>query len=443
MSDVEGIVLHTILRNPDENVLAIWPRLKTQFFNSDYSQIYVAISKYYNKYQQIPSFESLKITTRDQSLVTKLQALELLSVTEDIDIDIAVEALKDQFTQEETLNQLSTFVDKITSYDTQETKQKLGEILQHLDELTDSSEEIFLMNDIVTFDKEEIHSRCMLGLNNQFDSSSGGVPLTQLFMIGGHRGAGKSVVCCNIAINQYDQGNVSLYFSIEMRFREVFNRYLSIMSGIDYSKIELDRCTSYELTEIAKIRKDMFTDSEEVFQDYLRHGNYDKFETSLISSKKLKQNNQLITVDNQSLTLADIDMNVQRFKNKHGDKLKVVIVDYVNQIQIPDIYDWKSQIHLSKKLKDIARKHDVVMVTPYQIDKSGEARFAKGILDAADTSIILENRGEYINFKSTKTRGLKAFDFNAPCMWDCLRILPEDAIILENDKESKESSRDI
>lgn len=446
MADVASIVLHSILKNPD-SAIEILPKLKVQFFNSEYSQIYLSISKYYNKYQKIPSFELLKITTRDQSLLLKISALELLPISDDIDLDIAVEALADQFTQDECLDKLSNFVDKLDTYDSEEVKLKLAEVVQHLEEQTNTSEEIFLLSDIVMFDEDEIRNRIPLGLNNTFDANTGGLALTELIMVGGNRGDGKTVVGCNIAVNQFEQDNSVLFFSIEMRFREIFNRYISILSGVNHNSIKLNRCSEEEMFSVAKARAKMFKDSNEVLADYQKHKDYKKFELDLISSKQLT-NNQIITVDNQGLTLADIDLNIQKFKMQHGDRLKTVVVDYVNQIATDDLYDWKTQIMLSKKLKDLAVKHNVLMITPYQTDKTGEARFAKGLLDAADVAISLSNKGEYIEFDSTKTRGIPSFKFNAPCEWNSLKILPTDAIIDEHDADSdsdknKEKSNDL
>ena len=137
--------------------------------------------------------------------------------------------------------------------------------------------------------------------------------------------------------------------------------------------------------------------------------------------------------------MADIDLNITKFKMQFGDKLKVVVVDYVNQIQTPDIFDWKNQISMSKGLKALARKHDIVMVTPYQTDTSGEARFAKGLLDAADVAANLEANDDFITFTSTKTRNIAPFQFNAPINWDTFALSPTDAII-ESDGEGAEDS---
>ena len=214
-----------------------------------------------------------------------------------------------------------------------------------------------------------------------------------------------------------------------MRGREIFNRFMSILSGVNNSNIRKMDCDENQLGKLATVRADMFIDAEEVYRDYIKHKNYEKFEIDLIRSKKLKLDNQLIIVDNQNLSLADIDMNIQKFKNQFGDKLKTVVVDYINQISIPDIYDWKTQIMLSNKLKEFARKYEIVMVTPYQIDKSGEARFSKGILDKADVAMILEKHEAHINIKSTKTRDIAPFEFNAPVTWNTFAMSAQDAII--------------
>lgn len=442
MSDVQGIILHSILKDPDASI-EVWPKLKARFFNSDYNQIYSAIFKHYNKYHKLPSFEELKITNREDSTVQKVRALELLSVSEDIDADIAVEALIDQFTQDEALTEISGFLDKLPTLDSIETKKSFAEILQHLEEQTNNAEDIILMNDVFVIDDEEIHNKVPLGLNNQLDASTGGFALSELIMIGGHRGSGKTVAACNVATNQYSQGNIGLVFSIEMRYREIFNRFISILARVDSSRLRRMCCNPDELDRIAQVRSEMFVDSDEVYQDFLKHKTYEKFEIDLIKSKRLKPDNQLIIIDNQNLTLADIDMNIQKFKNQFGDKLKTVIVDYVNQINIPKIYEWQTQITLSKTLKDLARKYDILMVTPYQTDTTGEARFAKGILDAADVAANLTANKEqsYIAFESTKTRNIPPFKFNSPVDWQTFEMLPTDAVIEDESADEEKTHK--
>ena len=268
--------------------------------------------------------------------------------------------------------------------------------------------------------------------------------LTNLIMIGGHRGSGKTVAACNICTNHYERGDSTMFFSIEMRAREINNRFMSILSGVSNKSLRNMSCTPQELLKIARTRANFFDDAEEVFQDYVKHANFKQFEIDLVKTKKLKPDNQIILIDNSRLTLADIDLNIQKFKQKHGDSLKSVVVDYVNQIVVSDKYDWKQQIALSNALKEMGNKHDVLMITPYQTDKTGEARFAKGLLDSADVAINLTNKTEYINFKSTKTRGIAPFDFNSPIEWDTFKLSPEDAIVsTEGDSDGGEDARDV
>lgn len=449
MSDIAGIILHNVLKNP-ENAAEIWPKLKLYHFDSNYSQIYISILRHYDKYNKIPNFEELKITTRDAVLLNKIRALELFPIPEDLDLSIVLEALLDNYTQEETLKELSLFLDKITQYDSSDIKRKFGEILLHLEETTDTSAEICLMNDMFVLDEHEEYNKIPLGLNNRIDARDGGTALTELLMLGGFRKSGKTVVACNITTNQYMQGNIGLFFSIEMRKREIFNRFISILAQVDSSRLRKMVSTEEELLKIAKVRSGMFVDSEEVYQDYIKHNDYKKFEIDLIKSKKLKPDNQLIIVDNQHLTLAELDMNIQKFKNMFGDKLRTVVVDYLNTMEIANKYDWQTQLSISDKFKELARKYEIVMVTPYQIDKSGEARFSRGILDKVDVAMNIEPHDKYIEFKSTAVRNIAPFEFKSPIDWTTFAMEATDApeeveaeVEIINDSKKKESSRDL
>lgn len=445
VNDAAGIVLYNILKNPVEAV-DIWPKIKIHFFEKEHLPIYVAISKYYNKYNSLPSFSDLILTTREENLLTRLYILKDSDVPEDLDPNIAVDALIDEFTQREVLDKISIFVDKVLTYDTSEIKENISKILLDLDEKTQNSEQIYGMNEIYLIDKEEEHKRIPLGINNTLDAKNMGVALTELIMFGGYRGSGKSNIACNIADNQIEQGNSCLYFSIEMRYREVFNRMLSIRTGIPNNLLLKNQCSKDDYIKIANARRSYFEDTDDIFNKFLHHEDYEKFEIDLLRTKELKKNNQLIIVDNQFLTPTEIDLTIQKYKTKYEDNLKLVIVDYVNQINVPDIYDWKTQILLSKHLKNMARKHDVVLVTPYQTDKQGEARLSKGILDAADIAANLtafkeEDGSGYINIKSTKTRNISNFEINCPMNWNTLKISPEDAIIESTSESTEEKTQ--
>lgn len=425
--DVSAVVLQKLL---SEQNLDIWSKLKLVYIDPSYSSLYTAINKHYDKYGSIPSFEDLELTVREGVASRTLAAVKLTE-TPDVSAEVAFDALIDTYTQSETIKLLDKFVDKLPVYDTNEIKDNLASIALTIEEKTHTSEKVFTMSDMMMFvhpdDMEK--ERVYLGINNTFDSVLGGVARQELILIGGKRGSGKSITSSNIFVNQYEAGNSSIYFSIEMTAYETMQRNMSILANVNLQNLKQNKLTEDEILRVVKARAGMFSGADEVVLDFMRHRDRYKFEETLVRNFTLKEDNQMIIVDDRDLTLSSIDLHLGKMKSKFGDKLKVAVVDYVNQIQLEgaDIYDWKPQIEVSKRLKNLARKYEVVMVSPYQIDATGEARFAKGILDAADIALVMEahdKESQAISFETTKIRGGKEMSFTCPIDWDTLRISP-------------------
>lgn len=426
--DTSAVVLNKLLA---EQNLELWARLKLVFLDPAYSSLYSAINKHYEKYHSVPSFDDLALTIREGPASKTLATLRLTEVP-DVSAEIALDALIDQYTQNETVKLLDKFVDKLPLYDTNEIKENLSTIAMTIEEKTHTSEKVFTMADMMLFrhpddlEKERVY----LGLNNTFDAVLGGVARQELILIGGKRGSGKSITSSNIFINQYENGNSSIYFSIEMTAYEVMERNLSILANVDLQRLKQNKLTDDEVLKVVKARAGMFLEADQTVLDFLRHRDRFKFEEALVRNHQLKPDNQMIIVDDRDLTISSIDLHIGKAKAKFGDKLQVVVVDYLNQIVIEgaDMYDWKPQIEVSKKLKNLARKYEVVLVSPYQIDATGEARFAKGILDAADIALVMEahdKSSNAISFETTKIRGGKEMKFTSPIDWETLRISPQ------------------
>ena len=218
--DISGLVLNKILANPTAGLEA-WAKLKISFFGAEYTSIYSAIARYYSKHSNLPSFDDLEISIRDPLLKTKLIALSNLESPAEVSLELLTDSIINEYTQSEVLKKLDLFVDNITLLDTEDIKQELANILLHLEEKTHTSEKVCLMSDINVIEQEEVKAiQVPLGFNNTFDAEVRATT-SELIMLGGLRGSGKSVVAVNITKNQYEQGNVGLYFSIEMKQREV------------------------------------------------------------------------------------------------------------------------------------------------------------------------------------------------------------------------------
>lgn len=426
--DTSAVVLHKLLT---EQNLEIWAKLKLVFLDAAYSSLYSAINRHYEKYHSVPSFDDLALTLREGPASKTLATLRLADVPE-VSAEVALDALIDQYTQNETVKLLDKFIDKLPLYDTNEIKENLATIAMTVEEKTHTSEKVFTMADMMLFrHPDELEKeRVYLGLNNTFDAVLGGVARQELILIGGKRGSGKSITSSNIFINQYEAGNSAIYFSIEMTAHEVVERNLSILANVNLQRLKQNKLTDEELLKLVRARAGMFVDADQTVLEYMRHRDKYKFEEQLVRNHQLKPDNQMIIVDDRDLTISSIDLHIGKAKAKFGDKLKVVVVDYVNQIVLEgsDMYDWKPQIEVSKKLKNLARKYEIVLVSPYQIDASGEARFAKGILDAADIALVMEahdKNSQAVSFETTKIRGGKEMTFTCPIDWDTLRISPQ------------------
>jgi len=204
-----------------------------------------------------------------------------------------------------------------------------------------------------------------------------------------------------------------------------------MLSKVPYASIRKNRLDSKELNAVAKVRAEMFQHSDSIYEEFLDNRNPLEFERKLTSECKLKDDNQIIIVDDRSLSLTSIDLQLQKAKAQFGDSLGLVVVDYVNQLDTglgKEIYDWQSQIYASKKLKEFARKYDVALVTPYQIDDSGQTRFAKGLLDSPDSAFLINAHSKEdnaITFTSTKVRSGPDIEFTSTMNWDTLKLGPQ------------------
>lgn len=398
--------------------------------------IYSAVEQFYEKHSKFPSFSSFDVIHRSEKILSKIASIEKLEVDSEITLDIVVDALVNEHIQTEALSKIESLVKSITLLDAEEIKNEFNNISIELEEQSANTGSVNKMSDFLISTGDEVClDQTFLGINDFIDKDVK-IMSTELIMLGGERGSGKSVVATNMSAYQYKIGGVGLIFSIEMRKREVFNRSMSMLSGVSNARLRSGELTEDDFNKLAIVRKDMFLDSDSIFEKYTETKDFRQFELELVKHKKLKEDNQLIIVDNQHLTIADIDSIITKQKAIFGKKLKTATIDYVNQIHVDaDLYDWKTQIILSKRLKDLARKHDISIITPYQIDKTGEARFSKGLLDAADMAFILSVEEDYINFKTTKIRGGAHFTARSKIEWDSLLIDPTNVSEASTDDE--------
>ena len=282
-------------------------------------------------------------------------------------------------------------------------------------------------------------------------------------MLGGRRGSGKSIISLNLALNRFMQGNTVAFFTIEMRYKEVYDRVLSIISGVPFLDIFRNQLNDRQKVQMAKAKIGTFYKPNDILDNMLgeleQKKDFKTFEQRIKVEKPEFKENRLFMIDDESLTINRIDHYCNMFTSKYPN-FNMGVVDYINIVKHDDQKDWKTQIVIAEALKGISRKYDLTLVSPYQIDATGEARFSKGILDSADRSFNffpppegddreLENK---ITIHTTKMRNGKHMSFDVFMDWSCVKIDPtQSALINEKphsaakfgtDNES-EASRDV
>jgi hypothetical protein len=443
--NLASILLKSIIANGD---IDTWAESQYHYFPSEYSELWKVIDKYVQNHGILPTFESINLSLRDGVLRERFSSLEKV---EDVDVDgkTLLEYLKNEYTQIEIMSQLEKYLeDTIAIESAAENIEALQNIVLSVEDKVDLKGATENMRKMELFYTEEdlaLHEP--LGLNADYDRIRPFAP-SELILIGGRRGAGKSTACCNIASNVFAGGHSVMYFTIEMDARSIMQRCCSIATGVPAGAIRNRNLSLGEWQLVAQWWSTRFEDGERVYNNYLGHRDFTKFHKEL-TLKPLRER-QLDIIYNSSLTLANIRTELDKKMNKLAPR--VVVVDYINQVKRGIVtrnrmgqYDWTEQIEISKALKSYAQDYNVIMVSPYQIDGTGEARFAKGILDAADAAFTLDvhdKADNIITFNCAKMRNSEEISFTSTMDWVSLKIGPSTGELPKKD-ESSESVHEV
>ena len=420
-----------------------WSVTHRHYLPSEYHSLYKVIDKHCEDFHKMPTIEDLKFEIRDSGTREKLYAIE--SVEVDADPHMLLEYLKNEYTQKEILDSLEDYVENSVAFENaQESVNHLHQIVLDVEDKVDLEDPQESMQRIELFEPEEDLAKYMkLGLNEEYDYEIQFSP-RDLVMVGGRRGAGKSVICANIANAVYASGKSAMYFTIEMDSRSILQRCCSIATEVPFARLRTQNLSVTEWEKVATWWAARYVDGQDRLKDYRTHRDFNKLHTSLKTQHELLPTQQLDVVYDPALTLSKIRAELD--KKVKPLNVGVIIVDYINQVKRSSLpsrggqYDWTEQIEVSKALKSMAQEYDCTVFSPYQTDASGEARFAKGILDAADAAYSLEtwdHEDACITLNCVKMRSASMKSFTSQVDWDSLKIGPESAL---TPKEKEDSS---
>lgn len=427
-----------------------WSYLRKEYLPAEYHTLYGQIDKHCETFHSFPSFDDLKLSIRHAPTRDKVFAIEAVEV--DVDAGALLEYLKNEFTQKEILNSLDAYIDNSVVFSSaEESVQELHQIVLDIEDKVDLEVPQESMQRIELFEPEEEISKYVgLGLNADYDHEIKFSP-RDLVLVGGKRGSGKSLTCANIANNVFQSGRSAIYFTIEMDSRSILQRCCSIATGVPYSRLRTQNLGVTEWEKVAGWWASRFQQGQERLKEYKEKRDFQEFHRVLTTQHELLPTQQLDVVYDPGLTLAKIRAELDKKVSRID--AGVVIVDYINQVKRSTIpsrggqYDWTEQIEVSKALKAMAQEYECTVFSPYQTDATGEARFAKGILDAADAAYALETwdqEDECITFNCVKMRAASMKSFTSVMDWESLKMGPDTALTpKEREASSHKTDEDI
>lgn len=424
--------------------LDTWSKLKEHYLPGEYQSIFRILDKHIDNYQDLPKFEDLQYEVRDRKLQEKIFAIE--SVDVEVDAWLLLDYLKNEYAQVEILDELDKYIDNtVAMASAEENIEQLQEIVLRVSDKVDVKAPEESMQSISLFEDDKELSRYLpLGLNSEYDSQIQFSP-KDLVLVGGRRGAGKSVTCCNLAANVYDSGRSALYFTIEMDSRSILQRICSVSTKIPLKRLRSKMLSTEEWNLVGGWWAGRFDGGHELLPEFVKTHDFDTFHKKL-TKLPLHKEKQLDVIYDPALTLSKIQSELDKKVNQLD--VGVVIVDYLNQVKRHNApsrsgqYDWTEQIEVSKKMKLYAQEYETLFFAPYQTDASGEARFAKGILDAADAAYALETWDQQdgcMTFNCVKMRSNRMESFTSAVDWETLKIGPQTALN-PKEKENIENS---
>mgnify|MGYP002638718295 CR=1 FL=1 len=436
MIEIESYTLYKILKNANTELFS---KLSASFFTGYNLALFKKIENYYTATQSLCSLDEFTNLKKDIVVDNYFQKYVLDPEYENLVLDdsFLCRQLEENYTKRHVLDGLDTLLTDYDNLETGEIVDMIGNIQLDLNNSLPRQDELFDVADIESFPDAETFIIYPSGLSNEWDSVNGGFALQELVLLGGRRGSGKSIISLNALRTRYEQGHTVALFSIEMRYKEVYDRLMSSVSGVPFLHLYKSQTSVQEKMKLAEARlKFWYEDTisaQELLYDFQTNGEYKEFDKQI---KKIpKKKNRFYIVDDTKLSLSRFDHYQRKFSSEH-ENYSMSVVDYLNIVEIPDRINWQSQIIIADNLKVSARKYNQTVMSPYQIAEDGEARFAKGILDSADKSIIFmpqdqqeqENQSpdtiSLLKMYTSKIRNGRPLTFDIGIHWPTVRVYP-------------------
>ena len=270
---------------------------------------------------------------------------------------------------------------------TQDASQKLGEINTNTEDFVSS-----ILNDSTDplIDKilsERTNIYIPTGFE-RFDKVNKGLPRGGLTLVAATTGGGKSLMALHMARAQAEAGLRVCLVSLEMDEFELLERRVSSVTKLSLTQLKNHENLSIQVKAQAK---QTFADYRERIK---RAGGTEDY--------KCRMNN---------LTIDELLYGLKAFN------YDVIIIDYLGLLKGVDGDDqWRKLSEAARFCKMFAADNNIQIIALAQLDKEGEVRYSKGMLEHANNSFSWvcgkkERERGIIEVEQKKARMAEAFSF--------------------------------
>jgi len=214
----------------------------------------------------------------------------------------------------------------------------------------------------------------------KIDIATGGWQPGEFSLVLGRPGMGKSILLLNFGYNAYRLSYNVIYVTIEMPLLQQRNRFISLVTKIDYQKIKLP----YLLSD------------EEV----------DLIERKMKKVKDERKNNYWIIDAPQNCNSQFIDSRLIAFENVTGKKVDLLIIDPIYLMTASDKKSDDPVGTISWDLKLLARSRNIPVLGASQFNRESHKRHLHGkevdTMDAAFTDKLGHNTDNMLGITGDK-----------------------------------------
>lgn len=421
MIDLPSLAIAKIINDSDSDLFL---SLNADLFQGQTKRVYKTIAALYNG-EDIPSLNSVLLSIPEECPVVSW-CTEYVDT--DVDNDVIVNELNNNKARDQMLDYILEVTDAIPSLTAEnlvETSINLTNILVDCAPITDDS-----VVDLLDVEVEEEQSKLYTtGLCQEFDNREGGFSTGELVLMGGIRGSGKSIITQNLTTFGYSEHEISsAYFNLEMSPTNLNRRFLSSITQTAYNLMKL-KMTEAESMTLLRAKARFLYQNNEALQYTFDNAKTLKDLNIRLKNECQANDHKLTIINDGGLTMTKLEQHLMKLKDQCD--LKLVGLDYLNIIKDSEksSQDWLVQQKKSERLKELALRYDIILITPMQIHNDGSAKRAKAVEDAADRVFkffpkINEqgNQGNLIDVYQAKARDNEAFPFQLKMDWHTLTL---------------------